>query len=86
MANVIGVDHPKFQDRGYIFRKPTQEECKEMGWHAWWIIYDNGDRHLAKIGNWISETVWWQDYVLFPYGIVYFKHERDLLLCKLRWA
>lgn len=86
MANVIGINHPNFQDRGYVYQQPTKEECRAMGWHVGSVMYNNSDRHLTDVVKpWLKETFWWQDYALFPYGIVYFKHERDLLLFKLRW-
>ena len=88
MANVIGVDHAKFKDRGYIYIKPTLDECKEMGWHKAWCPFDiiTGFKQVKDAAEWIKETIWWQDFVLFPHGLVYFKHERDLLMFKLRWS
>lgn len=88
MASYIG-DHPKkFQDRGYVWQKPTQEECKAMGWH-----YGNIHKDIIKdldtvdsAAQWLKDNVWWQDYATFAWGAVYFKHERDLLLFKLRWV
>lgn len=88
MANVIGVDNPKFQDRGYIYKKPTQKECRAMGWHIAYCPFDiiTEFEQVRGAAEWIKETIWWQDFVLFPGGIVYFKYERDLVLFQLRWA
>ena len=84
MANVIGVDHAKFKDRGYTWIQPTEQECKEMNWHFGRAPFVVDDANSVK--RWLVDTIWWQDYAMFPYGHIYFKHERDLLMFKLKWC
>ena len=86
MASYIGDLPKKFQDRGYTYKTPTPDECHEMGWHIGQIPpVPSNMQYNTPCRNWIKDTIWWQDYVIGTYGTVYFKHERDLLMFKLRW-
>ena len=84
MAQLMSLEK-KFQDRGYIYQKPSEMECYEMGWQVGYIPpVSNG--YNTPVRTWLKDTIWWQDYVIGEYGTVYFKHERDLLMFKLRWS
>ncbi len=87
MANTV-LKEKSFNERGYIYNKPTRLECIEMGWHYRHCSYDIlAEFHKVQgAASWIKSTMWWQDFVLFPQGEVYFKHERDLLMFKLKWS
>lgn len=72
-----------------ILIKPRDRgECESMGWH-----YINIERDIIEdfelvrtAASWIKSTFAYEDYVLFAWGVAYFKHERDLLLFKLKWC
>jgi len=86
MANVIGFDHPKFKDRGYLYQKPTAWECREMGWTEHNVPWDpHGPYAVNEVINWVSKTIWWQDYV-YQNGRIYFKYPKDATLFLLRWS
>jgi hypothetical protein len=73
----------------HILKKPTnRSECDSMGWHYANIELDIiEDFDLAQeAALWIRRTFNAEEFVLFTWGIAYFRHERDLLLFKLRWS
>ena len=87
MASLIG-EKKSFKDRGYIYTKPSRLECIEMGWHRGHCAMDivAEFERVKAAASWIKSELFWQDYVLFPEGEVYFKHERDLIMFKLKFG
>lgn len=91
MARWIGVDEnfKSFKNRGYTWISPTEQECREMGWHEATLPYtvtveELEGRSLAR--QWVKDTFWLQDYSMFAHGSVYFKHKKDAVFFKLKWA
>lgn len=79
MANIIDKTPTNY----YV--KPSPQECHEQGWLIGYIP-EVASGYNTPCRTWIRDTVWCWDYVIGDYGIVYFKHERDLLMFKLRWS
>jgi hypothetical protein len=68
--------------------KPTRLECINWGWHRGHLnadIFQEFER-VRGSARWIKENIDIKDYVLFSGGEVYFKHEHDLLIFKLKWV
>lgn len=84
MATWIGADIAKFQDRGYIYNKPTPEECISMAWTQVRAYAGKSIDDTESMKEWCKANIWWQDYV-WDYGTIYFKYQQDVVFFNLRW-
>ena len=79
MANIIDKTPTN------VYVKPSPRECQEMNW-GWGYIPEVASGYNAPCRDWIRNNVWCWDYVINDYGIVFFKHDRDLIMFRLKWA
>ena len=87
MANVVipgeGLnDH----DRRYGLRRPSAEECEEMGWHM--VRACTRSERLEQydeMRKWCEDNVHWSEF-RWDHFRVYFKNKQDHLMFVLKWA
>ena len=83
MARVIIPGENGYNNR-YGLRRPSSEECREMGWKSVKNSICNEDLYLEK-RKWCEDNVHWSEF-RWDYFTVYFKHEQNQLMFLLRWS
>lgn len=83
MANVVIPGENGYNNR-YGLRRPTAEECIELGWKSVKIGISHEDLYAEK-RKWCEENIHWSEY-RWDYFTIYFKHECDQLMFVLKWS